>query len=155
MTVERSLGQDRLYPVVAPLVEKLGYSIVELVSQRRRTGLAVHLVIHHPNGIGVGDCEEVYRTVLPRIEVSDNTRDVHLEVSSPGLTRNLKSADEFMMFVGRRVKVLMDNSEQWVTGTILTTDETGLTIRAGEGEQRFDYSSVRKARLDDAGEGAK
>lgn len=127
----------------------MGYSIVELVSQRRRGGMHVLLVIHSPRGIGVEECEGIYRAVLPRIEVSDDRRDVHLEVSSPGLTRNLKSTDEFALFVGRRVKVLMDNSEQWVAGTILGTDKTGLTIRAGENGIRFDFSAIRKARLED------
>jgi ribosome maturation factor RimP len=61
----------------------------------------------------------------------------------------LKSTDEFALFVGRRVKVLMDNSEQWVAGTILGTDKTGLTIRAGENGIRFDFSAIRKARLED------
>lgn len=153
--VERSAGEDRLFSVVAPVVEKMGYAIVELISQRRRSGLQVHLIIYRPDGIGVQDCEDVYRAVLPRIEVVDDTRDVHLEVSSPGLTRNLKSAAEFALFRSRRVKVLMDNSEQWVTGTILSTDDTGLTIRAEEGEQRIDFTSIRKARLEDAGEGVR
>ena len=154
--MERTVGEDRLYPSVAPLIEKMGYSIVELISQRRRSGaLHVHLVIYRPQGIGVQDCEEVYRAVLPRIEVSDDRRDVHLEVSSPGLTRNLKSADEFELFVGRRVKVLMDNSDEWVAGILGNTDETGITLRTSAGESRVDFSAIRKARLEDTREGGK
>ncbi|HUX21398.1 MAG TPA: hypothetical protein VMW69_09165 [Spirochaetia bacterium] len=153
--MERTDVEDRLFPTVAPLLETMGYSIVELVSQRRRSGLQVHLVIHRPEGVGVQDCEDVYRAVLPRIEVTDDRRDVHLEVSSPGLTRNLKSTDEFALFVGKRIRVLMDNSEEWVEGILLATDDTGLTMRAGKEELSLGYAAIRRARLEDIREGAK
>lgn len=148
--MERTLGEDRLYPVVAPLVEKMGYSIVELVSQRRRSGLHVHLVIYRIDGVGVRDCEEIYHAVLPRIEANDDRRDIHLEVSSPGLTRRVKSGDEFSLFVGRRVNILMENSDQWVSGTILGTDDGGLTLGTRDGEIHSDFASIRRARLEDA-----
>lgn len=153
--MERSIPQDRLFPVVAPLVEKMGYRVVELISQRRRTGLQVHLVIHSPAGVGVQDCEEVYRAVLARVEVSEGRRDLHLEVSSPGLSRNLKSGGEFSLFVGRRVRVLMNDTAQWVAGTILKTDGDGVTLQIGGEELYYDYTKLHKARLEDAQEGGK
>lgn len=150
-----SAAQDRLRPVIGPVIEKMGYAIVELISQPRRSGLQVHLVIHRPTGVGVADCEEVYRTVLPRIEVSEDRRDIHLEVSSPGLSRNMKSGEEFALFVGRRVRVLMDDTAEWVAGTIRSADAAGFAMQGDEGERHIAFSEIRKARLVETQEGDK
>ncbi|HUZ17802.1 MAG TPA: hypothetical protein VMV68_05410, partial [Spirochaetia bacterium] len=92
---------DDLYQLIAPVVEMMGYSIVELHSHRVRETLHVNLVVYAVSGVGIDDCSEIYRTLFPRIKLAGDNRDLHLEVSSPGLARALKSTEEFAVFAGR------------------------------------------------------
>lgn len=137
---------DDLFDVVNPVVKGMGYSIVELSSKRIKTGLFVHLVIYGPEGVGIDECVAVSKAVTPRIEASEDCRDVQLEVSSPGIDRNLKSAEEFSVFSGRGVKLLLEN--EWYSGIIQETDGVCVHLQI-EGETRFfPYESIQKAKLD-------
>ncbi len=146
--MEHRARADRLEPVVRPLVEKMGFEVVELRSGSARQALRVSLVIHKPGGVSLEDCSSVYRNVLPRIEVAENRRDVHLEVSSPGLSRELRSAEEFKVFAGSAVKVLSGGQAEWIEGTIAGSTEAAVVLeKAGKTTEHL-YRDILKARLD-------
>jgi ribosome maturation factor RimP len=83
--------------------------------------------------------------------LSDN-RDIHLEVSSPGLSRTIKSGREFGLFEGKGVKVLTADTDEWVGGVIATSDEASVTIRTKAGDRTFVYGTIKKAKLDESQE---
>jgi len=152
--LEYRLRQEKLYELIAPVIEGLGHSIVDLRSHMVQNQLHVSLVLYNPSGITVDDCAEVYRTALARIEMSEENRDIHLEVSSPGLGRVLKSAEELEVFHGKGIRILA-GGEDWVSGflgsvdkgilELLEKDESGeLSVKA-----RFPVHDIRKAKLDD------
>jgi ribosome maturation factor RimP len=139
---------DDLYQLVAPVVEKMGYSVVELHSHRVRETLHVNLVVYTESGVGIDDCSEIYRTLFPRIKLAGDNRDLHLEVSSPGLTRNLKSTEEFAVFTGREVRVLTDEDGEWFGGTIGEVGDTFVVLIDSKSKRQVGFSQIRKARLD-------
>ena len=47
------------YQLLAPVVEGLGFSIVELSAANRQDGLHISLVIFSPAGVTVKDCSKV------------------------------------------------------------------------------------------------
>ncbi|MCA1753946.1 MAG: ribosome maturation factor RimP, partial [Spirochaeta sp.] len=95
------------------------------------------------------DIAEVHRTVLPRIELIHNSRDVHLEVSSPGISRTFKSNREFAVFRGRAVFVLSSASEDWIQGYIEDSNEHSVILRTQGGNKELRYSDIRKTKLDE------
>lgn len=137
---------------VIPLIEGLGFQLVELSSANRKGTLHVHLTIYRPEGVGLDDCAEVYTALMPRLEVLSDNRDIHLEVSSPGLSRGIKSGREFGLFQGKGVRVLTVDSDDWVGGVIVSSDEESVTIRTKTGERRFVYGTIKKAKLDESQE---
>lgn len=89
---------------VQQAVTGLGYELVEM--ERPTNGL-LRVFIERTNGvpaITVDDCEKVTRHLQYLLEVQqiDYQR---LEVSSPGLDRPLKTAQDYARFVGERVEV--------------------------------------------------
>ena len=144
------------YQLLSPVVEGLGFSIVELTAANRQDGIHISLVIYSPSGVSVKDCERVHRLAAARAEVASDTRDVYFEVSSPGINRNIKSADEFGVFTGRRVKILCEGMSEWLHGVILSADaqnvviETVYTIenKNERTEKKIPYSQIKKAKLD-------
>lgn len=138
--------EDGLFEIVNPVVQGLGYTIVELTSKHIKTGLFVHLVIYAHENVGIEECVAVSKAVIPRIEMSEDSRDVQLEVSSPGIDRNFKSTEEFSVFSGRGVRILLEH--EWLGGIIHDTDASGVHIQI-EGETKFfPFESIRKAKLD-------
>jgi len=141
------LVQDPLYNELQPVIHSMGYSLVELNRQQIRGRLQIRVVVHHYKGIGLKDCELVHKTILPRIELIEGSDDVNLEVTSPGITRNIKSAGEFVIFVDRKVRVLGYDSEDWISGTIAGTDEENLRLNTPEGDIIIPISDIKKAKL--------
>ena len=144
--------EDPYSEEVIPLLEGLGFQLVELSSANRKGTLHVHLTMYSPDGVGLDDCAEVYRALMPRLEVLSDNRDIHLEVSSPGLSRSIKSGHEFGLFEGKGVKVLTADTDEWVGGVIATSDEESVTIRTKAGDRTFVYGTIKKAKLDESQE---
>lgn len=90
-----------LYRTVERTVGGLGYQLVDV---ERLGGGLLRVSLDAENGIGLEDCERVSRQLshLFAVEQVDYQR---LEVSSPGLDRRLKGAEDFARFVGKEVNV--------------------------------------------------
>lgn len=136
-----------LEEVVAPVVEGLGYRLVDLTAAGVRGTLHVSIVIYRPDGVGLNDCETVHRAVGPRMEVLLDNRDLHIEVASPGIDRKFKSDREFAVFVGRGVSVLTDESD-WFGGILSSVTDDEIVVAGAEEERTIPLSRVRKAKLD-------
>ena len=141
------IKKGELYEVVAPLVHSLGYEVLELTGAQRKGTLHVNLVILGRQGTTMDDCAKTYRVAYPRLEVWTSATDVHLEVSSPGVERKIKHADEFSLFVGMKARMLSDDAPDWIVGIIdsVTGDSVHLETEANGVSMRFDQ--IRKAEL--------
>ena len=150
--VETTPAEQRLTDDLAPVIEGLGYQIVELRAKRRKDGYSVHVVLHRDGGVTIDDCAEVHTTILPRIRITEEEQDISLEVSSPGIDRVLKTLREFSVFVGKGVRVLKASNGQWVGGIIRKLEEDTLTLVRAEEEIDIDIAEIQKAKLDDTQE---
>lgn len=144
--MEKSIQDDEYYSLLNPLVESMGFTLIEAKHQMMKSGLKVRLVIYSPEGVGIDDCTQVFRAVRPRIEMELDDRDLDLEVSSPGLGRKLKSIEEFAVFQGLKARILVD--QDWVSGKISAADEKSLSLETKEGIKVFNYADVKKGRLE-------
>ena len=138
---------DELLPELEPVITGMGISIVELKSRRVKSSLQVHLIIYKPDGISVEDCSEVYKTIFPRIELITENRDINLEVSSPGITRNLKRVREFTVFRSKEVKIMVKDKNDWERGVIVDSSEEWVRIRRKDEEKQIAFDNIRKAKL--------
>ncbi len=133
---------------IEPLLTAMGYSLVEL-SVGRRTGVShVVIVVHREAGVGVEQCAEVSRAVLPRLALVEGLGDPALEVSSPGIERTLKSPAEYGIFRGRGLRVLPAEGGEWIGGVIADWRDGTLSLATTDGVRAFPALSIRRARLD-------
>jgi ribosome maturation factor RimP len=92
--------------VVEPILQSQGRELVDLEYQRESQGWVLRIYIDQEGGVTVEDCAEVNREVGANLEVRDLIANPYvLEVSSPGLTRSLKKAEDFIKYQTRLVKV--------------------------------------------------
>jgi ribosome maturation factor RimP len=98
----------RTEELIAPVVAGMGYELVDLQVSNR--GGLLRLFIDKPGGIGLEDCAAVSRQLSRVLEVEGVEYD-RLEVSSPGLDRPLRKAQDFARFAGQKADVRMRTAD--------------------------------------------
>lgn len=138
------------YSECAPLVEGLGYTLVELHISPAKTVTKITAVIASKDpsvDIGVNDCSKVHHALLPRLEAILGTEDTYMELTSPGMERNFKNAAEFSVFKGREVRVWDKTVTDWVGGKIVSADEKSVTLEKGGENQTISFENIAKAKF--------
>lgn len=138
------------YSECAPLVEGLGYTLVELHISPAKTVTKITAVIASKDpavDIGVNDCSKVHHALLPRLEAILGTEDTYMELTSPGMERNFKNAAEFSVFIGREVRVWDKTVTDWVGGKIVSADEKSVTLEKDGGSQTISFENIAKAKF--------
>ncbi len=151
------IEQTQLYQEFAPLLSPLGITIVDVNSTEHGMTSAIALVIKtEDHDVNTQDCAKAYNLLYPRLEMRLGERDLHLEVSTPGLQRNFRDIHEFALFQGRRVRLYESGRDAWIDGMILETNAQGVTLgnvhledqKEDLGTQFVPFEQIQKAKLD-------
>lgn len=98
--------QKRLLELVEPLLQGMGYELVDLQLALARKGGQLRLFIDADAGVGIDDCERVSHAVSALLDAEDPIPVPYaLEVSTPGLDRLLRTPRHFARHMGSRVHV--------------------------------------------------
>jgi ribosome maturation factor RimP len=92
-----------------------GLEIFDVQFRREASGMVLRVRLDRPGpaasaeeSVSVEDCARVSRDLSAILDVEDVVPTAYtLEVSSPGLDRPLRSADDYRRFTGRRAKLVM------------------------------------------------
>ena len=141
----------KYYKDCAPLVEGLGFKLVELkiVPGKEVTKISAMIASSDPSvNIGVNDCAKVHRILLTRLEALLGTEETTMELTSPGIEHNFKNAAEFEVFTGRDVRVWDKTVTDWVGGRIISADDKSVTLEKEGGEKiTILYENIAKAKF--------
>jgi ribosome maturation factor RimP len=97
---------DKLTILIKPIVTSLNYELyyIEFVKENNENYLRVY--IDSPEGINLDDCEKVSRSVSDILDEDDPiTVSYFLEVSSPGVFRELHTEEHLTRYMGSTVKI--------------------------------------------------
>ena len=134
----------------SPIVENLGYELVEVKYAKGFSGMELTLFIYSPNGISLDDCEKVSKAVDGPLDELNPTNDetYTLNVSSLGLDRPIKSKRDADRNIGTKVDVKLfaskDGKKVW-TGEIVCATEDSLTIKTSESQITFKFEEIALA----------
>ena len=82
---------DVVTALALPIAEELGYSIWDVEYVREGADYYLRITIDNEEGITIDDCEAFSRAIDPILDEADPITDsYHLEVSSPGIERDIK-----------------------------------------------------------------
>ena len=143
---------DKIEEFAEALLPSLGLELVEVQFRREGHGWVLRLFIDCEGGVSLDNCTEVSREVSRFLDVEDLIGHAyHLEVSSPGLERPLRSLADFQKFSGEKARIRLRESldgQKVFIGTIgqVEHDTIGLELEAG-GTIRFTVEQISKARL--------
>ncbi|MCK5681928.1 ribosome maturation factor RimP [bacterium] len=99
-------GQIRV--LAEDLLQNLGYELVDLEFSQNDEGSFLRLYIDKDGGVNLEDCTHVSRMFGALLDVEDPVSGrYNLEISSPGLNRRLRRAQDFRSRIGEIVKVTL------------------------------------------------
>lgn len=124
----------------------LGYELVDVETSR---GGLLRVFIDAPRGISVEDCARVSNH-LSRALVVEGIDYERLEVSSPGLDRPLKRAEDFRRFAGQlasvRLKLPRDGRRRY-EGRLQGVEGDEVVLEVEGERRRFALADIDRARL--------
>jgi ribosome maturation factor RimP len=143
--------RGRLIALIEPLLERLGYELVDLEFSAGRGSSVVRVFIDRSAGVGLEDCAQVSREVSGLFDAEDPIPSAYtLEVSSPGFDRVLRTQAHFGRFVGSRVFVELRQpraGRRRYTGKLLSVDEAGIALEVDQEQVAMKFAEIDKARL--------
>ena len=143
--------RDRLISLIEPLLQQLGYELVELEFAPARGRGSLRIFIDRPEGIGISDCERVSREVSALLDVEDPISTAYaLEVSSPGDDRVLRTPAHFERFKGSRVLVELNaprDGRRRYTGMLQEVSATAVALEVDRQRVDVPFGEIAKARL--------
>ena len=153
--IAKSAGDKRLFDVINPIVDSMGFEIVRVRMMGGNTPTLQIMVQKPDTTIEVDECAEVSNTVSAVLDVEDVISDAYtLEVSSPGIDRPLTRLKDFDHWIGYEAKVetseLIDGRKRF-KGDLAGTegDEILITIDEGTIGLKFDWLADAKLILTD------
>ncbi|MFZ5765718.1 MAG: ribosome maturation factor RimP [Thermodesulfobacteriota bacterium] len=141
---------DEVARIVEPVLIESGLELVEVQFRQEQVGLVLRIVIYRKDGVGIDDCARVSREVGHLLDVEDLIAEkYHLEVSSPGLDRPLKTEKDFIRALGEMITLKVDDSAgQGITHCGVVTDVRNgvVSIQTQAGSLAFPLTDIKKAR---------
>jgi ribosome maturation factor RimP len=142
----------RVRSIADPILMDEGMELVEVDYRREARGWVLRLTIDKEGGVTLDDCSRVSQTVGRELDVEDFISAPYvLEVSSPGLTRPLRSEKDFMKHRNRLIKLrTVDpiNNRQQFKGKLLGVSNNQIELEMEEGIVQIPLAKIAKANLE-------
>ena len=134
------------------LLPAMGLELFDVQFRREGHGWVLRLVVDKEEGVTLDDCSQVSRETSDFLDVEDIiNHPYHLEVSSPGLERPLRTIAECQRHLGKKARIKLKeevDSRRVVIGELVAAEQDELTVLSEEGTTyRIKWENVQKARL--------
>ena len=143
---------NEIWSLIQPVVEGLGYELVDIEFRPHPKHGLLRIYIDKEAGIQLDDCSTVSRQISAMLDVEDPIPGhFDLEVSSPGLDRPLRRAEDFERFTGEMVKIKMGmptlEGQRNFTGRLLGLENNEVKIEVDGEIHYLPLGGIDKARL--------
>ena len=138
--------------LVTPVAEEMGYYIWDVEFVKEGADKYLRITIDNEEGITIDDCEKFHRAIDPVLDEADPISEAYiLEVSSPGIERELKCDDHIFACVDWDVEVKLyapdEKGRKILKGVLGGLDDEGrILVKVGEEELALERKSVAKVR---------
>jgi ribosome maturation factor RimP len=133
--------------IAEPLAEELGYFLWDVEYVKEGAEMYLRITIDSEDGITIEDCERMHRAIDPLLDEADPIEGAyHLEISSPGIERDLKTDMQINACEGWDVEVRLyapiDGAKSYI-GVLQELDEEGnVVIETENGIRKFARAAV-------------
>ncbi len=147
---------ERVLEIAAPIAAQLGLEIWDVRYLKEGSDWYLRVFIDKPEGVGINDCVDMSHALDKPLDEGDFIPNAYiLEVSSPGVERELTKPEHFEKMRGRAIQVKLIRpleGQREFSGT-LESFENGIITFVGADENKISINKKDTAyvRLDDFG----
>ncbi|MBO4415784.1 MAG: ribosome maturation factor RimP [Lachnospiraceae bacterium] len=143
--------ESRTEELLKPVTDEFGLEIVDVEYIKEGGEMYLRAYIDKEGGVTIDDCEKVSRRLDKLLDEKDFIPDAYiLEVSSPGLGRQLKKDKDLIRENGKQVDIkffkAVDKVKE-VSGILKGFDADTFTIETEKGSMVIDRANVAKISL--------
>lgn len=143
--------ESRTEQLLMPILKQHMFELWDVEYVKEGSDWYLRAYIDKPGGITIDDCVTVSRQLSDQLDELDFIEDAYiLEVSSPGLGRQLKKDKDFEKCIGKSVDLrtyrLMDGKKEF-TGLLKAFDKDTITIETNGAEKSFTKGDVAIVKL--------
>lgn len=143
---------ERVREYAESLLPTMGLELYDVQFRREGHGWVLRLIVDKEGGVTLDDCSRVSRETGDFLDVEDLIDHAyHLEVSSPGLERPLRSLEECRRHLGKKARFKLVEeiqSQRVIVGDLERVEDDELSVVSEEGTiYRILWSNIAKARL--------
>ena len=134
---------DNLKKEIEEIVESCGCALYDIAFLKENDREILRITIISKDGVTLDKCQEVTELISPLLDVKEIDLERYiLEVSSPGIERNLKNPNHFICSIGELIRVrFQDKSE--IEGRLVDANESSIEIDGAK--DRIEYGDIKKA----------
>ena len=140
--------KETVREAILPTVTELGYRLWDVTYSKIGADYHLEITIDNDEGININDCEKVHRAIDPIIDECDPIEGFYyLEVSSPGIERELRTDEHIAASVGFTVEAKLfvaKDGRKSIVGELRGLDGDAVVIAEGESEIRIAKSEISK-----------
>lgn len=147
----RSRIAETVRALITSVADELGYLLWNVEYVKEGADMILRITIDKPEGIGIDDCERMTRAIDPLLDEADPIEESYLlEVSSPGIERELSRPEHFEACAGEEVELRLfapvEGSKVW-RGVLIGLDEqSNIVIETPAGQMSVPPASVSRVK---------
>lgn len=137
--------------LLTPTAYTMGYELWDVEFVREGARRILRITIDKPEGINIDDCEAFHRAIDPLLDEADPIDSAYyLEVSSPGVERDLKYDFHFAACEGEEVEVRLfapdEKGRKSIKGTLVGLEEGNIVVRLADGDVKIARAAASKVK---------
>jgi ribosome maturation factor RimP len=145
---------ESVWEIAEPIAKELGLEIWDIRFLKEGKDWFLRIFIDKDGGVGINDCEAMSRAIdKPLDDLDPIEQSYSLEVSSPGIERELTRPEHFEKFKGADIKVKLIRPLDGVrefNGVLEDSDGKKIVLRLEDGRaMEIDKKETSFIRLDD------
>ena len=135
--------------LIAPVAQELGLILWDVEFLKEGARRVLRVTVDSEEGVTIDDCERMHRAIDPLLDEADPIDTSYdLEVSSPGIERELRTDAHIDLFVGEPVELRFFapvNGQKSMRGILAGRDDAGnVMIEVGEDVLTFGRTLISK-----------
>ncbi len=143
-----------VWDIAEPIAKELGLDIWDIRFVKEGADWFLRIFIDKDGGISINDCENMSRAIDKPLDEADPIEQSYcLEVSSPGVERDLTRDTHFEACIGEKIKIKLIRAlegKREFSGTLESSDGKQFTLRLEDGSAMLvDRKETSYVKLDD------
>jgi ribosome maturation factor RimP len=139
--------QSSIEKHLTPFLEERGVELVELQISGNSHRRTLRIFVDRPEGITLGECTQISRDFADVMDTENPIAGSYLlQVSSPGLNRQLKTEADYKRSIGKMVKLVVEGEGELI-GSLVSCSDSEIVLEVDDETRTLPSLAITRANL--------